>query len=430
MTNKPKYHITVTGCQMNKSDAERLAAVAEHLGYQPAKKIESADLVIFVACSVRQTAIDRLWGFASNLKKNKRIKPVTTILTGCLLPKDKSALEKCFDFVFDIKDMIKLEEFLHKKQTVNDDYLEILPCYSNPFQAFVPIMTGCDNFCSYCAVPYARGREVSRSVKAVLTEIKKLAKNGCLEITLLGQNVNSYAPADVKSFNAKNPFKHNFAKLLWEVNQIQGLKRINFVAAHPKDMADEVIESLTLPKMMNYLHLALQSGDNEILKKMNRKYTVEDYWKIIEKVRKLKPEMAIGTDLIVGFPGETKKQFDNTLKIFKKIKFDIAYQSKYSPRTGTAAAKLVDDIPIDEKKRRWRAIQDLMVATTLSLNQKFLNQTVSVLVDTYKNNYCEGNSSEMKRVKFKSPKKYLGQIVDVKITKPMAWLLLGKRKTP
>ena len=428
MTKTLFYHLIVTGCQMNKSDAERVAAVLEHLNYQATVDVEKADLAVFVACSVRQKAIDRIWGFVRNAEQRKVKHRLVTILTGCLLTKDKEALSERFDFVFDIKDLASFEKFLHQRQTLSKDYLEILPKCSTNYQAYVPIMTGCNNFCSYCAVPYTRGREVSRNVKSILREVRGLANRGYLEITLLGQNVNSFAPKDAGSFNKKNPFKHNFARLLWEINQIKGIKRVNFVAAHPKDMADEVISALALPKMMNYLHLAVQSGDDEILKKMNRHYTAQDYLEIIEKVRQVKPNIAIGTDIIVGFPGETKAQFANTLKLYRKAKFDITYQAMYSPRPGTEAAKLVDNVDLVEKKRRWRAIQNLMVKTTLGLNKKFVQREVSVLVDMCSKGFCEGNSSEMKRVRFRGSKSLLGQIVPVIVTKAQTWRLSGKIK--
>jgi tRNA-2-methylthio-N6-dimethylallyladenosine synthase len=425
---KGKYHLIVTGCQMNRSDSERVSTVLESLGYEKTAKIAEACVVVFIACSVRQAAIDRVWGFAKKIKEEKLHREVVSVLTGCLLPLDRRQLKQRFDFVFEIKALDEFEKFLSDKQILSKDYLEVIPQYSNPYQAFVPIMTGCNNYCSYCAVPYARGREVSRSVKAVLQEIRNLAKSGCLEITLLGQNVNSYQPKDQDNFSRKNPFKHNFARLLWEVNAIKGIKRVSFASAHAKDMNDDVIAALKLPGVVNYLHLALQSGDNEILKKMNRKYTAQEYFKIIQKVRLAKPDIALGTDIIVGFPGETKKQFDNTVSFYKKVGFDIAYLAQYSPRKGTVAAKLTDNVSKDEKKRRWQVLQDLMEKATLCLNKKFVHQEVSVLVDNYYKGYCEGNSLEMKRVRFKGNKALLGKIVPIDITKAQEWLLSGKRK--
>jgi len=361
-----------------------------------------------------------------NFRAIRKNKPLTAILTGCVLDEDKEKFKEKFDFMFNIKDLNLLEKFLHEKNDyTKSNYFETLPKYSNNYQAFVPIMTGCNNFCSYCAVPYARGREVSRSVVEILKEIQGLAKAGCKEIILLGQNVNSFNPIDLENFSQENYFNHKFAKLLWEVNQIEGPDRIWFTAAHPKDMHDEVIEALALPKMLNYLHLALQSGDNEILRSMNRKYTVDDYEKIIEKVRTVRPDIALGTDLIVGFPGETPEQFENTINFYKKIRFDISYPAQYSPRSGTKAAELEDNVSREEKKRRWRIVQTLMEQTTLDLNQKYTGQEVSVLIDTKKDNWCEGNSREMKRVRIYDQDYEIGQIVNVKVKEAKMWILEG-----
>jgi tRNA-2-methylthio-N6-dimethylallyladenosine synthase len=437
------YHIITFGCQMNKSDSERLAAVVEAAGFLPTEKLKNADLVMINACSVRQTGIDRIYGMVRNYERMKKKRPLITILTGCLLPVDQEKLVNRFDLVFGIKNIGELKSFLHSHQLtslrqrriglwpkpVNQstaNYLDIKPVHQSKFSAYVPIMTGCNNFCSYCAVPYARGRETSRDVKSILKEIKKLAKKGYLQITLLGQNVNSYQPADVNNFSPANPFTHNFARLLWEVNQIDGIKRINFTSAHPKDMDDQVIQALALPKMVNYLHLALQSGADEILQKMNRQYTVKDYDEIIKKIRQVKPKIALGTDIIVGFPGETKEQFANTLKFYKKAGFDICFLAKYSPRSGTAAAKLVDDVPAIEKKNRWRKLQNLMEEITLKKNQQYLNKKVAVLIDTCKNGYSEGDSLEMKRVRIQTEENLVGKIIEVKIKKAMTWMLEGE----
>lgn len=421
---KAKYYQIITfGCQMNHSDSQRIGSVLDNLGLQPAQNKDQADVVVINACSVRQTAIDRIWGLVNNLSKRPE---VIKILTGCLLPKDRQEFKKHFDLVFDINNIEQLQKYFSLKKLNYKNYFDLLPNYDSSFSALVPIMTGCNNFCSYCAVPYVRGREISRPVSQILAEVRKLASKNYLQITLLGQNVNSYQPQDIKNFSQQNPFTHNFAKLLWEINQIPEIKRIHFTSSHPKDMFDEVIKALKLPKMVNYLHLALQSGDDEILQKMNRKYSVKDYLQIIKKVRKIKPDIAIGTDLIVGFPGETEKQFKNTLKIYKKINFDIAYIAMYSPREKTAAANLDDNISHLEKKKRWHILQDLMEKITLKKNKKYIGKKISVLVDNFEKGYCQGNSLEQKKVRFASDKDLTGQMVDVKITQAKEWLLLGK----
>ncbi len=423
---KKKYHIIAYGCQMNKSDSERVAAILEKIGYKPALSEKQADLAVLVACSVRQAAVDRLYGRARELNKIKKVNSgFKTILTGCILPRDKKKFIDKFDLVLDLKQITDLKKFKNYCQSWHEHYFKIKPRYSTKFSAFVPIMTGCNNFCSYCAVPYVRGREVSRPVVEVVAEIKNLAKNGCLEITLLGQNVNAYWPADLENFSKKNPYKHPFAALLWEVNKIKVIRRIFFTAPHPRDMSDEVIDALILPKMVNYLHLPLQAGDDKILKKTNRSYTTKDYLKLVEKIKKKKPGIALGTDIIVGFPGETKKAFQNTVELYKKANFDIAYLAIYSPREGTAAAKFKDDVPRAEKKRRRDILQNLMEKIVLEKNQKYVGKKVSVLVDEYKNGKCIGNSLEMKRVRFAGRKNMVGKIFEVKIKKAFEWILEG-----
>jgi len=418
---------------MNKADSERVASVFSQLDCTSTDDSEVADYIVVNACSVRQTAIDRIWGMAKGFTKMKKLRPLKVILTGCVLEEDKKKFQKIFDLVFNIREINKLYDFM-QQGFVETDYLNIRPQYTTPYHAYVPIMTGCNNFCSYCVVPYVRNREKSRSVLSVLLEVKDLITSGCKEIHLLGQNVNSYDPLDKEVFAAENPYQNNFAKLLWEINQLDGDFRLNFSAAHPKDMTDDVINALTLPKQMNYLHLALQSGDDDILKAMNRKYTTADYYKIIEKIRKVKPDIAIGTDIIVGFPGETEEQFQHTIAFYKKVRFDIIYHAMYSPRAGTVASKMEDNVSLIEKKRRWRVLQTLMEEITLEINQKYLGQKVQVLIDTVSNEGLPstragrvvlGNSAEMKRVRILNKKYEIGQLVEVVITEPQLWLLIS-----
>jgi len=426
MNDKKYYKIITFGCQMNRSDSERVSAVLEHLGYHFCDDVSNCDIVVINACSVRQPGIDRIWGYIRNFDVlNEKKKKLTTVLTGCLLEKDKKKLSERVDLTFNIKNLSELEEFLHGERSVGDDYFDVIPNHSSKALASVPIMTGCDNYCSYCAVPYVRGRELSRSIKKVLNEIKKLAQDGYVEIILLGQNVNSYKPDDLESFNKMNPFKHSFAKLLWEVNQINGLERISFQSAHPKDMDDEVVEALALPKMLNYVHLALQSADDTVLKNMNRGYTSSEYETIIEKINKVRPGICLGTDIIVGFPGETAEQFENTYNFYKKMNFDICFTAMYSPRNGTVASRMEDDVPRDDKKLRWKRIQEMMEKITYKKNQQYDGQEVSVLVDKIDNGVCEGNSREMKRVRFKGSDLLLGKIVTVKVVKAEMWILEG-----
>jgi tRNA-2-methylthio-N6-dimethylallyladenosine synthase len=323
-----KYWIITFGCQMNKSDSERIASVLEKRGYQPACKENEADLIVINCCSVRQSAVNRAYAKVNKYFEKKRV-----ILTGCVLKEDKNKLKD------------KVSEFWHP-----NDYFECLPIHQSKFQAFVPIMTGCNNFCAYCVVPYTRGREKSRPAKEIIKEVKSLVQKGCKEIVLLGQNVNSYKDRNV-----------NFPKLLKKINDVEGDFKLNFITSHPKDMSDELIETMAeCQKLIKEIHLPVQSGDNEILKKMNRHYTATHYKKFIKKIKQKIPGIKISTDIIVGFPGETKKQFQNTVKLCKEVNFDKAYISKYSPRPGTAAVKLKDDLPEDEKKRRWRTLDTLI----------------------------------------------------------------------
>ncbi|HPL93185.1 MAG TPA: tRNA (N6-isopentenyl adenosine(37)-C2)-methylthiotransferase MiaB [bacterium] len=433
-----KFKIFVFGCQMNKNDAERATTFLQSLGGQPADDENEADLMVVLACSVRQSAVDRLYGLAR--KWRLRSNPPVLLLSGCLHEKDQEKFLKKYDLVLSIEDLprwgnelasyFSIQEYL-QTQSEQGDYFAINPDSQKKYSVFVPIMTGCNNFCSYCIVPYTRGRERSRPVAEVLAEVKQAIKDGAKEIIFLGQNVNSYAPADSETFSVENPYKQSaFAKLLWEANRLPGLERMYFTASHPKDMSDEVIDALGLKKHLNYLHLPLQSGSDTVLQRMNRKYTVADYLKIVEKVRQVRPNIALGTDFIIGFCGETEAEFQETLDTYKKIKFDISYHSKYSQRRGTVAAKTMkDDVPLDLKKERWFRIQHLMEAITNEKNKQYQDQVLSVLFDAYdeKKQLLSGQSRELKLVFAEGGSADdVGKIYDVKIDKTSTWALWGK----
>jgi len=336
------------------------------MGYEKSNSENEADLIVINACSVRQSAIDRVYGKVkkfANLKNQKS--KIKIIVAGCLLEADREKLEH------------QVDEIWHP-----DKYFNCTPIYSSKTSAFVPIMTGCNNFCSYCAVPYTRGREKSRPVKEIINEVKKLVEKGYKEIWLLGQNVNSYKsqitnPPALRrdpakgggKFQTNSKFKIqnskikiiDFAKLLEIINSIDGEFQIRFLTSHPKDMSDELIKTIAeCEKVSKEIHLPLQSGDNTILKKMNRKYTIGHYKNLVKKIRKYIPDAKISTDIIVGFPGETKKQFENTVKAIKELKFSKAYIACYSPRPGTAAFKLKDNVPHQEKKRRRKILEKLI----------------------------------------------------------------------
>jgi len=325
-----KYCIITYGCQMNESDSERIAAALKKQGHKSTKDVSRANLLVINACSVRQSAIHRVYDLIHKFHKTKKI-----ILTGCLLEADK-------------KKMVgKVAEIWHP-----DRYFACSPLRENKTIAYVPIMTGCNNFCSYCVVPFTRGREKSRPAQDIIKEVKSLVKNGHREIMLLGQNVNSYS--------TKHITYSNFPRLLRALCVIADDFKISLMTSHPKDMSDELIKTIKdCPKISRKIHLPVQSGDNKILRVMNRKYTVAHYKNLIKKIRRAIPEAKISTDVIVGFPGETKKQFQNTVKLFREICFSKAYVAKYSPRAGTAAAKLKDNIQPAEKKRRWRILDAL-----------------------------------------------------------------------
>lgn len=362
---------------MNKSDSERIAAVLENFGYKSTQEINEADLIVVNMCSVRQSAVDRVYGRAkefSKLKtKNKKLK---TVLTGCITKKDFEKFKNFFDFILPINTLEKWLEIISKENAFflpaierNGNYLKISPKRKNKKIAYIPISTGCNNFCTYCVVPFTRGRLVCRDAKDILKEIKMALKNGAKEIWLLGQNVNDYASRIntnnsrifTNKISANNSQVINFAKLVKMVNDIPGNFKFFFTSPHPKNFSDELIETLAnCEKFGKVLNFPVQSGDNEILKKMNRNYTVEEYKNLVKKIREKIPDIKLSTDVIVGFPGETKKQFQNTVKLFKEIKFNWAYIAKYSPRPGTAASLMKDNVSLEEKKKREKILRELI----------------------------------------------------------------------
>lgn len=340
-----KYFVKTFGCQMNEADSEKISGVLEKKGYKSVLKPEDADLVVINSCSVRESAENRVFGLVNNLNKLK--KPPHVILTGCMVGSAREDRRR-----------YPISELKKKLPEVNEFKLikELIDSSSpkkrkKKTSALVPIMKGCNNFCSYCVVPYGRGKEESLSLDEILCEIERLSEDGCKEVVLLGQNVNSYG-------NDKTG--KSFANLLRKVYEIEGIEKISFLTSNPWDLSDEIIEVMKLPKIDRYLHLPVQSGDDEILKKMNRSYKIEDYLNLVKKIRKEIPDIKIGTDIIVGFSGETKKQFGNTVRLCKKIGFDRAFVNRYSQRKGTAAFKLKDNVSPPEKRRRWKVLDDLI----------------------------------------------------------------------
>lgn len=373
---------------MNKNDSERIAGYYQNLGFLPVEKIEKADEVVINTCSVRQSAEDRVYGQINNLTKlkapirqvqgkqsakrktttqNSKLLKSKIVLTGCMLRYPLKWLREKMPQVDEFK---KIEDFkIHKSKFTHLSAKQVV--HDSPVHAWVSIMEGCNNFCTYCVVPYARGRERSGPFEEIVCEVEELVKRGYKEVTLLGQNVNSYGndfshkekARLVKHYN--NIYHYSggttvFALLLSILHKITGLEKIKFMTSNPWDLTDEIIEAMKLSKIDRYLHLPVQSGDDEILRRMNRKYTTKDYLRLVEKIRRKIPEIGIGTDIIVGFPGEGEKQFQNTVDLCKKVGFKVAYIARYSPRPQTAAYKFKDNVSPEEKKKRWRILEELI----------------------------------------------------------------------
>lgn len=435
-----KYYLWILGCAMNYSDAERISAVLESLGYEKTEVENESDLILTIACSVRQTAIDRIYGKSKVWQKLKtKNQNLKTVLTGCVLEKDRKKMTEVFDVIFEIDELAKLPgllgaELAPEKKSIlgkSGEYLGIAPVYDSKFRALVPIMTGCNNFCSYCAVPYTRGREKSRPVEEIYLEVSDLVKKGFKEITLLGQNVNSY--------------QFGFVDLLKRLDEIDGDYRIYFYSNHPKDMSDELIE--IMPKLKHfppYIHLPLQSGDDEILKRMNRHYTVEQYLGLVSKIRKAMPDVTLTTDVIVGFPGETEEQFEKTMEVARIAKYDMIFIGQYSPRPGTLSSKLEDDIPKAVKKDREKVLTNLLAEILKETNQKLVGTTQKVLIDEQKGDMLYGRTEGYKVVEIenrdyperakqvegspasKDKTDLVGRFCDVQVKKAASWKLSGE----
>ncbi len=425
-----KYWIQTFGCQMNKSDSERISKVLERKNYKPTSKISEADLTVVNMCSVRQSAVDRVHGLLLKFKKQKAKKPkLKTLLTGCILKKDKIKFKNHFDYILSIKSLSLWPKFLEQPQhyycpalrskTFNEkfkaDYLKTKPNFQTDPTAFVPISTGCNNFCAYCVVPKTRGPETCRPASNILKEIRNLVIKKHKEIWLLGQNVNSY----------QSPIKPllDFPGLIKKVNKIKGNFWLRFTSPHPKDFSERLIDTMAnSEKATEYLNLPVQSGDDQVLKKMKRNYTVKYYKNLVKKVRKKIPEITLSTDVIVGFPGETKSQFENTAQLFSDVGFDMAYIAKYSPRPGTEASKMEDNVTTEEKNRREKALTEILKKTSLQRNKKYINRKVKVLVEEQKSpNLWTGKTRTHKNVQFKSEKNLKGQFVKTKIIKASPW---------
>ncbi len=421
-----KYHIVQLGCQMNISDGERVQKVLDQLGFEVTDKEEEANLLGVIACSVRQKGIDKVYSRIQKWNKWKNKKNLITFVTGCVLPADREKFLKTFDLVFPMSELPSFPDMIYqygvvspagmqtldkglaemekpalntrnegafrmtkahlpadKKQVLHpekgiEEFWHITPKYGSGFEAYIPIQNGCNKFCTYCAVPYTRGREVSRPSGEILNELHHLVENDYKSITLLGQNVNSYG-LDKKGEEV------NFAQLLRMIgeygNKSQKKFWLYFTSPHPRDMSDEVIEVISqYDCLAKQIHLPIQSGDDEMLVHMNRKHTVEQYRHIVSTIRRLIPQATLFTDIIVGFTGETEAQIENTRKAIEEFKYNMAYIAQYSPRPGAASSRWVDDIPKDEKKRRYHMLTDELMKHSLEYNKSLVGKTMDVLV--------------------------------------------------
>lgn len=435
-----KYHITTFGCQMNVHDSEVLAGILDEMGYTPAISPQEADLIILNTCCVRENAENRLYGNIGNLKALKEENPNCIIgVCGCMV-QQPTVVEKIHqsypqvDLVFGTHNLHELPNLLEKIEKKHTEIYEVwdsegeihegLPIKRNdPFKAWVTIMYGCNNFCSYCIVPYVRGRERSRQPKDILNEIKDLAASGVKEVTLLGQNVNSYG----KDLNGQG---WNFAKLLEKIAAL-GIARIRFQTSHPKDLSDELIQVMAgHQNICRHLHLPMQAGSSRILKLMNRNYTKESYLALIEKIKSNIPGLALTTDIIVGFPGETEADFRDTLDLVEKVRFDGAFTFIYSPRIGTPAAKIEDPTPEADKKRRLNHLIEIQNRISYEKNQAFIGSMSEVLVEgvSEKNTAIwSGRNSQNKLIHFKPiPSIKQGDLAVVRVTGAQTFTLEGE----
>ncbi len=420
---------------MNYSDSERIAAVLDAAGHTRTYDESEADIFIVISCSVRESAILRIYGKVKDLKNRKDTgEKLITVLTGCVLDKDAKKLGKVFDVMLQTKQIESLpakitaaatfttEDSNSEKDSV--EYFKVAPHYESSFRAYVPISVGCDNFCSYCAVPYTKGRETSRPVTDIYDEVITLVTSGYKEITLVGQNVNSYGH-DLTGDKADNS---PFIELICKLDSILGDHRIYFYSNHPKDMTEELIDTLVkLKHFPHYIHLPLQSGNDEILQKMNRHNTQKDYLALVAKIRHALPDVTLTTDVIVGYPGETDDQFQDTANTMRKADYDMAFIAQYSPRSGTVSAKLPDNVMKEEKKRREGILQEIVKTSVLKHNQKFVGTIQKILIDEQKGNKYFGRTEGYKVVEIKTDQPLkIGQFIDVKIESASSWKLIGK----
>ena len=432
-----KYYVKTYGCQMNEHDSENISAILEDMSFIKTDAIEEADLIILNTCAIRENAHDKVFGLLGRIKHMKTIKPVVVGLGGCMAQEEivvDTILEKYkwLDFVFGTHNIYDLPNMIEKTYNSHEQQIEVFSCEGqvienlpvkreNKYKAWVNIMYGCDKFCTYCIVPYTRGKQRSRMPFHIIGEIKKLVKDGYKEVTLLGQNVNAYG----KDLD----INYTMANLLEDVAKTK-IARIRFVTSHPWDFSDEMIDVISkYQNIMPYVHLPIQSGSNKILKLMGRRYTKEEYLDLFNKLKTKIPNVAITTDIIVGFPNETEKDFNDTLDVVKKCQFDSAFTFIFSPRTGTPASKMEDNISLDTKERRLKELNDLVNKYAKNNNDQYMNKIVPVLLEDYslkKKDCLKGYTDTMKLVNVKTTDNNLGKIINVKITDVKTWSLDGE----
>ncbi|VBB05998.1 radical sam [Lucifera butyrica] len=433
-----EYFTTITyGCQMNESDSEHIAGQLQSMGYQFTADIHVADIIIINTCCVRESAEKKIYGKIGELKKLKTAKPDLVIaISGCMAQKDKEALFKKAPHVDLVIGTHNIYQFVENIKQIKASKKKVLavgeegerPSPAVPavrkgqVSAWVPIMHGCNNFCTYCIVPYVRGRERSRPLEDIVTEVTELGKAGFKEITLLGQNVNSYGK--------DTPTNADFADLLQAIDQIDSIERIRFMTSHPRDMNEKVIEVIKNgAKICEHVHLPVQSGSDTILARMNRGYTADHYRRLVEQIREKIPDVSITTDIIVGFPGETEQLFEETLAFLKMIRFDAAYTFLYSPRSGTPAAEMTEQVPPEIKKRRLQQLMQVQNEISLTINKQLEGRRMEVLVEgTSKNDVHKmtGRTRTNKIVIWDKTQEKIGQLVEVMVTGAQTWVLKGQ----
>ncbi len=426
--NGKRFFIWTIGCQMNEADSAKIAAMLQEVGYRPTDSESEADIVVLNSCVVRQAAEDRVAGKLNSLIRLKRERPeVPIVLTGCMVTNQQETLRKRFphvDLFFDPSDFGKLQLVVPELAELDDDLAQLPHYYADEtadprVAAYVPIIYGCNFVCSYCIVPYRRGKERSRPMEDIVREVESLVARGVRDVTLLGQTVNAYGH-DL-------PDKPTLADLLRKVDAIPGLERLRFLTSHPKYMTNEIIDAMAdLRSVCEHMNLPVQAGDDEVLRRMRRTYTADHWRERIAYTRQRMPDVTIATDIIVGFPGETEEQFQHTYDLLAEVECDKVHVAMYSPRPGTLSARWEDDVPPEEKLRRHQAIEKLQEQISTKRNARRLGQTVEVLIDSKQKGRWSGRTRGNQLVHVADDRHLLGKLVDVRITHTSPWYFIGE----